>query len=66
MVSNNSDRNFHRVNTLIFQETQRKEIRLPRNQSENHKNLNCDSLRGKEENILKFSVLKYTDAGKSA
>ena len=66
MVSNNSDRNFHRVNTLIFQETQRKEIRLPRNQSENRKNLYCDSLRGKEEDILKFSVLKYTDAGESA
>lgn len=66
MVSYNSGRNFHRVNTLIFQETQRKEIRLPRNQSENRKNLYCDSLRGKEDDILKFSVLKYTDAGESA
>lgn len=34
MVSNNLDRNFHSANTLIFQETQRKEIQLPRNQSE--------------------------------
>ena len=66
MVSNYLDRNFHRANTLIFQETQRKEIQLPRNQSEIVRTYTTIVFAEKKVDILKVSVLKYTDAGESA
>ena len=65
MVSNNLNRDFHRANTLIFQETQRKAIRLPSNLQENVRSYTVIVF-AKKVDILKFSVLKYADARESA